>query len=284
MAEQESLEFKIVMDDGPNTEVLARLAHLDLAGSAYRAAVLKYPNRNVYLRHGARIIERHDGEPPPPPLVHRDPNLKSWSAHLIGGRKMQLLGYIEAVSEATAIERAVVLFGIDGERRKRLAVNLRGYGSNLMPMFKDLSGQTFGYLFVLKRIENNKHNQTRYSVLCIRCREQRDVVTCSLTSGRTKSCGCLHSEVSADLTRRLTKHGYASGRKRTPEYHSLMSAIARIFNPNDTDYPAYGGRGLTMDDRYRRGETRLHNLRLARCYRDATAAAPRRPPNTDRTF
>jgi hypothetical protein len=52
-------EFKIVMDDGPNTEVLARLAHLDLAGPAYTAAVLKYPKRNIALRHGARIIERH---------------------------------------------------------------------------------------------------------------------------------------------------------------------------------------------------------------------------------
>jgi hypothetical protein len=30
--EHESLEFNIVMDDGPNTEVLARVAHLDLAG------------------------------------------------------------------------------------------------------------------------------------------------------------------------------------------------------------------------------------------------------------
>jgi hypothetical protein len=115
--EHESLEFKIVMDDRPNTEVLARLAHLDLAGPAYRAAVLKYPNRNVYLRHGARIIERHDGEPPAPPLVQRDPNLRSWSAHLIGGRKMQLLGYLEAVSETAAIERAVVLYGLDDQKR-----------------------------------------------------------------------------------------------------------------------------------------------------------------------
>jgi hypothetical protein len=71
------------------------------------------------------IIERHEGEPPPPPLILRDPNLKSWSAHMIGGRKMQLLDYIEVVDETAAIERAVVLFAIDDERRKRLAVNLR---------------------------------------------------------------------------------------------------------------------------------------------------------------
>jgi hypothetical protein len=38
---------------------------------------------------------------------------------------MQLLGYIGAVSKAAAIERAVVLFALDGERRKRPAVDLR---------------------------------------------------------------------------------------------------------------------------------------------------------------
>ena len=33
---------------------------------------------------------------------------------------------IEALSEAAAVERAVALFSLDDERRKRLAVNLRG--------------------------------------------------------------------------------------------------------------------------------------------------------------
>lgn len=42
------------MEDGPNIEVLARLAHLDLAGPAYTAAVLKYPKHNIALRHRAR--------------------------------------------------------------------------------------------------------------------------------------------------------------------------------------------------------------------------------------
>jgi hypothetical protein len=124
--EHESLEFKIVMSGGKDTEVLARLSHLDLAGPAFMAAVFKYPNRNVYLRHGARIIKQNLGEPAPPPIEPKDPNLKSWSAHVIGGKKMQMLGYIEAVDEAAAIERAVVLFSLDNERRKRLAVNLRG--------------------------------------------------------------------------------------------------------------------------------------------------------------
>ena len=36
---------------------------LDIASAAYMAAVLKYPTRNLALRHDARIIKRHDGEP-----------------------------------------------------------------------------------------------------------------------------------------------------------------------------------------------------------------------------
>jgi hypothetical protein len=123
LMETETLQYEIVMDDGPDAEVLGRLAHLDLANAAYLAAVVKYPLRNIQLRQGAQIIDRHDGEPKPEPP--RDPNLKSWSAHLIGGKKLERLGVVEAVSEDAAIEVAVVRFSLDDQKRRRLAVNLR---------------------------------------------------------------------------------------------------------------------------------------------------------------
>jgi hypothetical protein len=122
--ERESFDYKIVMDDGPDTEVLGRLASLEIADAAYLRAVVKHPLRNVRLCQGEQIIKRHDGEPKPEPP--KDPNLKKWSAHLIGGKKMQLLGFVEAVSEPAAIESVVVLFGLDDQKRRRLAVNLRG--------------------------------------------------------------------------------------------------------------------------------------------------------------
>jgi hypothetical protein len=122
--EHECFEYKIVMDDGSDMEVLARLASLDLASAGDLAAVAKYPNRNAYLRQGARIIKQNPGEPKEP-AAEPDPNLKSWSAHLIGGKKMALLGYLEAVSEAAAIEQAVALYRLVDERRERLAVNPR---------------------------------------------------------------------------------------------------------------------------------------------------------------
>jgi hypothetical protein len=54
--ERESLDYAIVMDDGPDTEVLGRLASLDLADAAYLRAVVKYPLRNVRLCQGEQII------------------------------------------------------------------------------------------------------------------------------------------------------------------------------------------------------------------------------------
>jgi hypothetical protein len=36
----------------------------------------------------------------PEPLINQDPNVKSWAAHLIGGKK---LGYFDTVSRAAAI-------------------------------------------------------------------------------------------------------------------------------------------------------------------------------------
>ena len=123
--EIERLEFKVVVDDSdtPDTEILTRAASLDIAGAAYMAAMGKYPNRNVQPRRGARIITQNLGEPKPEPPP--DPNLRSWSAHLIGGKKMQLLGFIEAATEMAAIETAVSLLSLDDARRKRPADNLR---------------------------------------------------------------------------------------------------------------------------------------------------------------
>jgi hypothetical protein len=118
--ELESLEYKIVMEDGRNTEVLGRLANLHMATAAYMAAIARYPKRNIALRRGAHIIKRYDGEPRPE--APRDPNARRWSVHFIGGKRMERLGTVEAVDEAGAIDAATALFGLGNLRRKRLAV------------------------------------------------------------------------------------------------------------------------------------------------------------------
>lgn len=60
-------------------------------------------------------------------------------------------------------------------------------------MVKDISGETFGRLTVVKRVENDKHNKARWLCRCS-CGNEKIVVGSNLLSGRTSSCGCLISE------------------------------------------------------------------------------------------
>ena len=50
-------------------------------------------------------------------------------------------------------------------------------------------GQQFGRLRVIRRVENDKHNKTRFLCQCI-CGNQATPSASQLLSGKTKSCGC----------------------------------------------------------------------------------------------
>jgi hypothetical protein len=60
-----------------------------------------------------------------------------------------------------------------------------------------------------------------------------------LKAGRTRSCGCLR--VDRRRTHGLTKH---------PLYRIWYGMVWRCTSPNAHDYPAYGGRGITICDRW----------------------------------
>jgi len=58
----ENLRYSIdVFDMGDNlVDVLGRLADLDPARAAFRAAVAKYPDKRIFIRNGARVIASSD--------------------------------------------------------------------------------------------------------------------------------------------------------------------------------------------------------------------------------
>lgn len=60
----------------------------------------------------------------------------------------------------------------------------------------------------------------------------------------TKSCGCLVTEM---LQRRNTTHG----KSQTKGYRSWTAMKRRCYNRNTLDYSDYGGRGITVCDRWR---------------------------------
>jgi len=64
---------------------------------------------------------------------------------------------------------------------------------------KDITGQTFGRLTVISQAEKNpKSGATTWNCIC-ECGNTKQVKGTSLKSGKTKSCGCLRSQIK-DLT------------------------------------------------------------------------------------
>ena len=63
-----------------------------------------------------------------------------------------------------------------------------------MGVFKDLSGQRFGKLTVIKRKGTTKHGKVIWECKCD-CRNITKVTTCSLRTGNTRSCGCLYKQI-----------------------------------------------------------------------------------------
>jgi hypothetical protein len=110
---------------------------------------------------------------------------------------------------------------------------------------RDLTGVVFGRLTALVRRGTQGHN-TIWLCLC-ECGKGIDVTLANLTSGNTRSCGCLRKEPTANG--RMT-HGHSSGGKQTATYHSWSRARSRCLNPKDPAYPDYGGRGINMCDRW----------------------------------
>lgn len=112
-------------------------------------------------------------------------------------------------------------------------------------------GSVFGRLTVLgvgaERI--GKHGRPNATSECLcECGKRKDVRNASLKSGITLSCGCLH----VDVRKASATHGHnRRGDQRTSEYNSWACMISRVTNPKNPRWQHYGGRGITVCERWR---------------------------------
>jgi hypothetical protein len=83
------------------------------------------------------------------------------------------------------------------------------------------------------------------------CGTEKFVRPGALTRETTLSCGCLHKEKARELCKARVTHGCT--RPSDPKYlmyRAYHSMIQRCYNPRVKKYPAYGGRGITVCDRW----------------------------------
>lgn len=98
----------------------------------------------------------------------------------------------------------------------------------------DLTGQKFGRLTVVERIENRGH-YVWWKCLCD-CGNFKDVSSGNLRNGTTKSCGCLKEEGNN------LKHGKCYDRI----YGIYKAMIARCEKEYSSIYQYYGERGISV--------------------------------------
>lgn len=104
----------------------------------------------------------------------------------------------------------------------------------------DLSGQTFGDLHVVRRVENSIHNAAQWECVC-NCGNRVVVNSNNLRTGHAKSCGCARKRsTSAWMVKYNTKHGMSYSRL----YVVWNGIKQRVLNPNNDRYSDYGGRGI----------------------------------------
>lgn len=127
----------------------------------------------------------------------------------------------------------------------------------------DRTGERVGRLVIVRPSETRMYGRKSYLCVCD-CGNEIVVPGSSVREGKTTSCGCLQSEKTAEANAARAKHGHArqgkeNRRQTTPEYRSWKAMLERIRNLNAPNYHLYGGRGITICERWQ-GENGFNNF------------------------
>lgn len=108
-------------------------------------------------------------------------------------------------------------------------------------------GQRFDRLIVIAFHDRNPQTRKLRWLCQCDCGKTKLVFGNNLRRGNTKSCGCLQKEITVD---RSTKHGHTNKTAVSGTYHSWREMKSRCYNPKRKFYKHYGGRGITVCDRW----------------------------------
>lgn len=107
-------------------------------------------------------------------------------------------------------------------------------------LMNDLTGMKFGRLTAIQKTTGTTRGQ--WDCVC-ECGNTSVVRSTELRKLTTLSCGCLLRDVQR---KRHTTHGM----HKTQAYSSWKNMTQRCNNPNHRDYPRWGGRGITICEKW----------------------------------
>ena len=121
----------------------------------------------------------------------------------------------------------------------------------------ELIGKKFNRLTILDF--SYKKNNTIYFKCQCSCGSIKIVSIYNLKNGTTKSCGCYNSEYHSI---KFKKHGL----DRTNIYFVWCHMVQRCYNPKNSRFSSYGGRGITICDEWRHDLGAFNKWALANGY------------------
>lgn len=119
-----------------------------------------------------------------------------------------------------------------------------------MKKLESLHGKRFGRWTVVELVGTCSQGR-RWRCVCD-CGNESIVLTKSLCSGWSRSCGCLKADVA-----RITKTVH--GLNRHPLAQAWRNMVSRCHKPSDISYSRYGARGISVCDEWRNSIIAFYN-------------------------